>query len=105
MSEKESGISRRKFMLASSAAVAAPFVLEVADSASTANAAAIKTTATGDQKTYFIGHDCMGCQVCRMKCPAGAIHYGDGRNEIDQSTCRHCGACYEECLISAISAI
>lgn len=105
MTEKDSGISRRKFMALSSAAVAAPFVLDVAGSVSTAEAAAIKSTATGDQKTYYIGHDCMGCQVCRMKCPVEAINYGDDRNEIDQSKCIHCGTCYEECPVSVISEI
>jgi len=105
MTEKESGISRRKFMLVSSAAMAAPFVLDAAATTSAAEAAGIRTTATGDEKTYYIGHECMGCQVCRMKCPAGAIHYGDDRNEIDQSKCEHCGTCYEECPVSVVSEI
>lgn len=105
MTKNDSGISRRKFILVSSAAVAAPLVLNATGPASTAEATAIGTTATGDEKTYYIGHGCMGCQVCRMKCPAGAIHYGDDRNEIDQSACEHCGTCYDECPVSVITAI
>ena len=54
-------------------------------------------------KTYYIGHECMGCQVCRMKCPADAVNYGDDRNEIDQKKCIHCGTCYRECPVSVIS--
>jgi Fe-S-cluster-containing hydrogenase component 2 len=38
-----------------------------------------------------------------MKCPAGAINYGDDRNEIDQDKCQHCGTCYRECPVSVIS--
>ena len=97
MTEKGLNLTRRKFMLVSSAAIAAPFVIDIAGSATTAKAA------VGTQKTYYIGHDCMGCQVCRLKCPVDAIHYGDDRNEIDQDKCIHCGTCYEECPISVIS--
>jgi Na+-translocating ferredoxin:NAD+ oxidoreductase subunit B len=96
-------LTRRKFMIASSVAIAVPFVIDMAGYVPAAGAATSKSTATGTQKTYYIGHECMGCQVCRMKCPAGAINYGDDRNEIDQSKCKHCGTCYRECPVSVIS--
>lgn len=98
-------LTRREFMVAGSAAIAGTLVMDMAGPDPVTEAAVIKSTATGNQKTYYIGHDCMGCQVCRMKCPAGAINYGDDRNEIDQSKCQHCGTCYRECPVSVISEI
>lgn len=101
MTSESLKLSRRKFMIVSSAAIAAPFVMDMTGSVSTAEAAAAET----QKKIYYIGHDCMGCQVCRLKCPADAVHYGDDRNEIDQDKCIHCGTCYRECPISVISEI
>jgi ferredoxin len=97
MALKNSNLTRRKFMIVGSAAIAAPFVLDLSGNMPSAEGA--QTTG----KTYYIGHDCMGCQVCRMKCPANAINYGDDRNEIDQKKCTHCGTCYRECPVSVIS--
>jgi ferredoxin len=105
MATKGSDVTRRQFMVVGSAAIAGTLAVNAVGPVSKAEAAAIKTTATGNQKTYYIGHGCMGCQVCRMKCPAGAIHFGDDRNEIDQSKCKHCGTCYEACLVSVVTAI
>jgi len=103
MTKESSKLSRRKFMIASSAAIAAPFVMDMAGSVPAVEAATAQTAASGTQKTYYIGHECMGCQVCRMKCPANAINYGDDRNEIDQKKCLHCGTCYRECPVSVIT--
>jgi Fe-S-cluster-containing hydrogenase component 2 len=41
--------------------------------------------------------------VCRTFCPAKAVNFGDRHNEIDQEQCIHCGTCYRECPVSAIS--
>jgi heterodisulfide reductase subunit A-like polyferredoxin len=101
MDSEKFSLTRRKFMIAGSVAIAAPFVMDMAGSVPAAKAAASR--ASESVKTYYIGHDCMGCQVCRMKCPAGAINYGDDRNEIDQDKCQHCGTCYRECPVSVIS--
>ena len=105
MAKKGSSLTRREFMAVGSAAIAGTLVMDMAGPVPAAEAAVIKSTATGNQKTYYIGHECMGCQVCRFKCPAEAINYGDDRNEIDQSKCRHCGTCYRECPVSVISEI
>jgi Fe-S-cluster-containing hydrogenase component 2 len=105
MKEKNSELTRREFLIAGSAAIAAPLVIDMAGSAPVAEAATAKTASTGSHKTYYIGHDCMGCQVCRFMCPAGAIDYGDDRNEINQEKCQHCGTCYRECPISVITEI
>jgi len=101
MTETSSNLTRRKFMVAGSAAIASPLLLKLTGSVSEAEAAETKMPATGN--IYFINRTCIGCQVCRMFCPATAIRFGDCQNEIDQKKCIHCGTCYRECPICAIS--
>ena len=106
MTETSSSITRRKFMMVSSAAIASPLLLNAASSMAAAKPAETKTTGTNitkGTKIYFIGRGCVGCQVCRTFCPANAIHFGDTGNEIDQKKCLHCGTCYKECPISVIT--
>jgi ferredoxin len=106
MNTKDSKITRRDLMIAGSAAIAMPMVAAAAAppaKAATKTAAATQP-ATAGQKTYFIGYNCIGCQVCRMNCPASAIDFGDDRNVINQKKCIHCGTCYENCPLTAISA-
>jgi ferredoxin len=94
MTEKGSKLSRRKFMLVGSAAIAAPLLLNAAGSMAAGN--------TGT-RIYYINDGCVGCQVCKTYCPAKAIRFGNCRNEIDQKKCIHCGTCYRGCNISVIS--
>ena len=94
-------LTRRKFMLVSSAAIASPLLLDIADSMTGAKAAETKAAQSG--KVYFIKSTCIGCQVCRMFCPANAIRFGDCQNEIDQKKCIHCGTCYRECPICVVT--
>jgi formate hydrogenlyase subunit 6/NADH:ubiquinone oxidoreductase subunit I len=89
-------------MLASSAAIASPLLLDLTGTVSVVKGAETKA-ATKGQKLYYIQTLCIGCQVCRTFCPAKAIRYGDSRNEIDQKKCIHCGTCYKECPVCAIS--
>ena len=96
MSETGLNLTRRKFMLVSSAAIATPLLLNMSGMVSTAKGAI-------SGKIYYVTHECVGCQTCRLFCPAGAIRFGDCRMEIDQDKCLHCGACYRECIVSAIS--
>jgi len=107
MTEKGSNLSRRKFILVGSAAIASPMLLNVAGSM-----AADKTTetkaigssiASKGTKIYYINDGCVGCQACRTFCPVQAIRFGNCRNEIDQKKCIHCGTCYRECNVSVIS--
>jgi ferredoxin len=103
MKKNNSGVSRRKFMLAGSAVAAAPLLADLnkakAETAAvTQNAAAsAPLSVPKGTKIYYIGRGCIGCQTCKTFCPAQAIHFGDCINEIDQSKCVHCGTCYEEC--------
>jgi ferredoxin len=86
-------------MAVSSVAIAAPFIVDMA------GPVPVVKEAMAAGKTYYIGHKCIGCQVCRLKCPSSAINYGDDRNEIDQEKCKHCGTCYRNCPISVITEI
>ena len=106
MNETVLNLGRRKFMLVSSAAIAAPLVFGASNSMAAAKPTDTKTTETNiakGAKIYFIGRGCIGCQACRTFCPAKAIHFGDTGNEIDQKKCMHCGTCYRECPISMVS--
>jgi ferredoxin len=106
MDSQRQNLTRRKFMMVSSAAIASPLLLKAANSMAAAKPAETGTTqATSAKGTmiYFIGHGCIGCQVCRTFCPAKAIHFGDTGNEIDQKQCIHCGTCYRECPISVVT--
>jgi len=99
-------LTRRKFIMAGSAAIASPLLLNAVGSTAAAKTAEARTTGTSiakGTKIYFIGHGCIGCQACRIFCPAKAIRFGDTGNEIDQKKCIHCGTCYRECPISVIS--
>jgi ferredoxin len=106
MKDKSSNLTRRKFMMVSSAAIASPLLLNAVSSMAAAKPAETKATQTAaakGTKIYFIGRGCVGCQVCRTFCPAKAIHFGDTGNEIDQNKCMHCGTCYRECPISVVT--
>ena len=107
MTETCSNLTRRKFMLVGSAAIASPLLLNVAGSLAATKTAETRTSGTGialkGTKIYYIGEGCVGCQACRTFCPVQAIRFGNCRNEIDQKKCIHCGTCYRECNISVIS--
>ena len=95
MSSKGSGLNRRQFILAGSAAIAAPLIMKAVSKVNVAEGAEKKVT-------YMITTDCIGCHHCFYECPASAIHWGDDKYEIDQKKCIQCGTCYETCNISAV---
>ena len=118
MKKNDAALTRRKFMVATTAAATAPLLadLAVARAAETkpaASAAAAQAQPSCaavavpklDKGTslYFIGRGCVGCQTCRTLCPVKAIRLGDTGNEIDQSKCIHCGTCYDECPTCVIT--
>jgi len=48
---------------------------------------------------------CIGCQQCKMSCPAMAISVNSaGKCEIDMSKCLQCHQCMSLCPMGAISA-
>jgi ferredoxin len=102
-----SNLTRRKFIMAGTAAIASPLLLNVSGSMAADKTAETRANGTGiaarGTKIYYINDGCVGCQACRTFCPAQAIRFGNCRNEIDQKKCIHCGTCYRECNISVIS--
>jgi ferredoxin len=106
MKDKNPDLSRRKFIIAGSAAIATPLFLNAAGSMAAAKPVeqkAAEQTIAKSGEVYFITKGCVGCQTCRTFCPAKAIHFGDTGNEINQKKCLHCGTCYRECPVSAIT--
>jgi ferredoxin len=101
MSEQIRNHSRRDFMVAGSAAIVSPMLLNVIDPVK-AEAAAKKANR---DKVYYITKKCIGCHACKIFCPEKAIYYGVRKMEIDQDKCNQCGTCYSECPISVIEEI
>ena len=102
MTETSLNLTRRKFMLVSSAAVATPLLLNLMDPVEEAKAAAKKAN---KDKIYYITNKCIGCHACKVFCPQKAIYYGERKMEIDQDKCVQCGTCYNECPIYVVSEI
>jgi ferredoxin len=88
-------------MIASSAVIATPALLNLAGPASVA--ATPKKIAK--EKIYFITNKCIGCHTCKIFCPQKAVYYGVRKMEIDQDKCVQCGTCYRECPIDVIEEI
>ncbi len=51
---------------------------------------------------YFVGSECIGCQLCYSVCPQNCIDISVKPVIINQKRCLHCGRCAEICPKQAI---
>lgn len=51
---------------------------------------------------YVITDSCVSCGACAEQCPVSAISEGDGKYEICADCCVSCGACADQCPVGAI---
>ena len=45
---------------------------------------------------------CLGCGLCALNCPQGAISFPAGQAEIDEKRCNSCRRCLDVCPQEAI---
>ena len=50
---------------------------------------------------YVISDECVACGACSEECPVSAISEGDGKYEINPEVCIECGACADTCPVGA----
>lgn len=52
---------------------------------------------------YYVMYDCIGCGICKKKCPVDAISGSKkSMHKIDRDICIKCNACLEACPVNAI---
>lgn len=51
---------------------------------------------------FVVPSTCIGCGLCVVECPTGAISLSDGKAVIDPETCILCGLCTSSCPTDAI---
>lgn len=51
---------------------------------------------------YFVTDRCIGCKLCRSRCPQACIDTAQTPAVIRQEHCLHCGNCLEICPVGAI---
>jgi len=104
MSEKDSNLTRRKFIAAGSAAIAAPIVMNMAGKIAEATAAEKTDNTSTQKKTYYINDNCCLCNLrCKDNCPAGAIYFDGEKMAINTDKCIRCGTCMKVCEVSAVA--
>jgi fumarate reductase flavoprotein subunit len=102
MSEISRNLSRRKFMTAGSAAIAAPIIMNI--TGKVAEAASVERTeaTSAEKKGFFINDDCICCERCAKVCPNKAISFDGDIYVIDTQKCVQCRTCMSVCNLDAI---
>jgi fumarate reductase flavoprotein subunit len=96
LSENDFNLTRRKFIAAGSAAIAAPIVMNMAGKVAESKAE--------EKKTYYINDNCIVCikLLCKTNCPSGAVYFDGEKMAINTEKCIRCGKCSELCPLSAV---
>jgi fumarate reductase flavoprotein subunit len=90
----EDNLTRRNFMAVSSAAIAAPIVMNMAGKVTEASSA--------EKRGFFINDDCICCERCMNVCPNKAISFDGDIYVIDNQKCVQCRTCMGVCNLGAI---
>jgi len=103
MSEKDMNLTRRKFIAAGSAVIAAPIVMNMAGKVAEARAAE-KIEDNSVKKKYIVNDNCCLCPPlrCKLFCPADAYYFDGTHMAINQDKCIQCGTCYKNCPCRAV---
>ncbi|RKZ33156.1 hypothetical protein DRQ27_00855 [bacterium] len=56
-------------------------------------------------KYKVVAEKCIGCRICVLECPVGAISIVNGKAVIDPEKCTGCGICVKACSTGAIVAV
>lgn len=51
---------------------------------------------------YYITDKCTGCGECLLVCPQKCIDINENNAKINQTSCLHCGNCFEICRFGAV---
>jgi len=51
---------------------------------------------------HKISDECISCGACADECPVSAISEGEDKYVIDPDVCTDCGSCVEVCPVGAI---
>ena len=55
-----------------------------------------------EKDRFSLQDNCIGCGLCQMVCPTGAIEMEDGRPEWYADDCTGCDECMNRCPVKAI---
>jgi fumarate reductase flavoprotein subunit len=102
MSQSSRKLSRRKFIAAGSAAIAAPIVMNMTGKVVQAKAAENTVGTSAEKKGFFINDDCICCERCMNVCPQKAISFDGDIYVIDNQKCIQCRTCIGVCNMDAI---
>jgi succinate dehydrogenase/fumarate reductase flavoprotein subunit/NAD-dependent dihydropyrimidine dehydrogenase PreA subunit len=97
MDSRNQNLTRRKFMIVGSAAIASPLLSNAPGSKAAEKSAETKTA------FKIVSERCINCVGCVVFCPQKAIRYGGNQAyRIDPDKCIKCGTCMQYCNHDAV---